>query len=388
MSVRTAPQIADPRMEGAWRTQQTTGPYTSSGAVNSNMPSGGIQVPTTGAPWAGPMGGNLNVNVQQANKNSFMNSLMSPEALAALGMGGLGFVSNMLSSRNDGKERQLDRDLEMRRLLAGIAGDDLVDQRTRQQLYLGSMGMDPVSQSRDLFSANLLRDIAGRGPQQIVPGQGNVNKFTPSESTMGFLSEGALAENAGRFYGAAGALDPNQARPDMSAMGFGPAGAAQQGRVDSTINDAAARHAASTQARRDALLGSIEGTGGPSSGNAVDAQGQQIVNPDPSRLVWDPQRKAFVKKDDGGSKMGTFGKILGMAAPFALMAVPGLQGAGIGMMAARAGASAGIGMATAKMQGASGRQALANGAINGGMSVGGDYFNRRPGPATPPIRGK
>ena len=346
MSVRTAPQIADPRMEGAWRTQRTTGPYTS-GAVGGdpNRPLTSYQPPMNINPVpANPA--TYNVNVQQANKNSFMNSLMSPEALAAIGVGGLGFASNMLSSKNDGRERQLDRDLEMRRLLAGIAGDEMNDTRTRQQLYLGSMGMDPVSQSRDLFSANLLRDIAGRGPQNIVPGQGNVNPFTPSEGTMGFLAPSALAENAGRFYGAAGAIDPNQARPNMAAMGFGDAGAAQQTRVDSTINDAAARHASASQARRDALLGQIEGVGGMQN---------------PAQL--DPRKQGTSKKRKFFGTLGAIGGVV--AAPFtggaSLMAVgPSLQlGYGAGSKTAAIG---GLGASIAQ-----------------GTGAGRDYFSRRPG---------
>lgn len=376
MTMRSS-QIEMPLDSAPWRTQ--TRPTFPGGGIQPNgMPSG--QVP--GMPFNPTMptsNMNINANLVQSNKNSFLNSLMSPEAIAGMAMGGLGFASNYLSNRSANQNSQADRDLRMKELLAGISGDELTDMRARQQAYLGSTQMDPVSQSRDLFSANLLRDIAAGGPGHVTPGQGNTNPAHVSDATMGFLSPGALAENASRFYGAAGAIDPHQAHPDLASMGFGDAAGKYQGQMDTTITDAGARYDALNKSRRDALLGSINT--GQDGGDVTNAQGTTLHNPDPSRYQWDPAKKTWVPIQHG-SKLGTIGRIAGMVAPFALMAVPGLQGAGIGMMAARAGASAGIGALTSRMQGASAGQSLRNGAIGGAMTAGNDYFNRRPGPAT------
>lgn len=326
-----------------------------------------------------PVSVNANINKTNTNKNSLLNSLMSPEAIAAMAVGGLGIGSNIMNNRADARENQLNRDMRMRELMAGMAGDDQNDARTRQIAYLDSTQMDPVKQQRDLFSANLLADIARTGPQHIVPGQGNVNPAHVSDNTMGFMAPDALASAASRFYGAAGSVDPHQAHPDLAGMGFGAAGTANQTQMDQTINDAGARAEAMSKARRDALLGTIDTSGGTANGDIQNAQGTTLHNPDPSRYQWDANKKTWVPIQHSGGKMAMLGKIMGMAAPFALMAVPGLQGAGAGMMMARAGASAGIGALTSKMQGATTGQSISNGGTGAMMTMGNDYFNRKAG---------
>ena len=392
MAVRPNQQMMlDHLRPGAWRTQ-TTGPNQPTPGVGGN-PGRPIDTyqPPTGAPWSGPgLPARVGVDVTTTRKNSLLNSLMSPEALAALGMGGLGFASNMLNSKADAKEGQanrdftgqqneLDRAARLRELMAAISGDELDDLRARQGAHMDTFAMDPVSQSRDMFSAGLLRDIAGRGAAHVAPGQGITNPFQVSDASMNFLSPDALAENASRFYGAAGSLNPNAQKADLGAMGFGDAGVARQGSMNTTIDAAGQRYTDLNAARRAALTppspALSTGPTGPTGRPATGPGSPHPNNPD-WVLKADGTGYELAAKKKGGGIGSLLGKIAMMAAPFAMMAVPGLQGPGMGMMLARAGASAGLGAMGTKLQGGSGKQMAANAAYSGAMSAGGDYFNR------------
>lgn len=262
-------QFLDQLRMGDWRTQQIP---------NRLPPSTGPTFPTGtpgdgGAPMTRPR---TDIDVNVSNRNGLLNSLMSPEAIAAIGMGGLGFASGIMGSRANASEGRLTREQHNRELLAAQSGDALEDMRLRQQGYMNTLQQDPVSQARALFSANMLRDLAGHGSSRVAPGQGVTNPFSVSPESMNFLSPDALADNASRFYSAAGSLDPNQQRPDLAAMGFGDAGAARQGGVDSTIQSAADRYEKLRRQQREDLLNTISTpSGGPLSPVEAARQTQQ-----------------------------------------------------------------------------------------------------------------
>ncbi len=325
--------LVDPNLQAPWRTQ-STGPYNPSGSSNAIMEGmlPNTQIPGMTTRPTGPQ--TYNIGVQTSQKNGLLNSLMSPEALAAMGMGGLGFVGQMMNNSHDSQQQGMNREMQMRQLLASIATNQMDDQRTRQLGYLNSTQMDPVSQSRDLFSANLLRDVAGHGPTHYAgDGSGAQNPFSVSQGTMNFLSPGALAENASRFYGAAGSVDPNQAHPDLAAMGFGPEGTARQAGMDQTINAAGQRAQQLQQERKNALM--------------------QSIQPQPQQQH--PSKKSGILKLLGGIGMG------------ALAFVPGMQPLAPYLL------GSGFGMATGGLKGA------AVGAAGAGVGQAGDYFKRPSG---------
>jgi hypothetical protein len=340
-----------------------------------------------------------------SNSGGFMNALRSPEGIAAATTGGLGLIEGILRSKGDAKQAAAEREMRMRELLNGIGRDEQANLFDRQRAYLDSTQMDPAAQARHLFSASALGDLAGRGATRVGPG-GVQNPFRPSAQTQGFVGPEALAEHAARFYGAAGSINPAAARPDLSAMGFGQAGAARQGQVTGEIDAAGQQLAALNSQRRSDLLGSLQGGGqGPvtQNGPQLDGMNDQMrtsaawqdwmrqQGEDPARVsLNDSQRRALqahmaangiqfgpgmeidpagnVNQDQGVSRYArTAGKIGLMAAPFALMAVPGLQGAGMAAMLGRAGASAGLGYLGGGARGA---------AVGAASSLGGDYFTR------------
>ena len=178
---------------------------------------------------------------------------LSPEAYAAIAQGGLGVGEALLRNR----QANADRETRMRELLAGITTDELDRDFQRQRAYMDTFSMDPVSQQRDLFSANILRDLAQRGPTR-VDARGVMNPFQASSTSMGFLAPSALAENASRFYGAAGSLNPSAQRPNLGRMGFGAAGDPYQDQMETTIQSAEDRYNALNQQRRNELLDAIQ----------------------------------------------------------------------------------------------------------------------------------
>lgn len=298
-----------------------------------------------------------------STRERLMRSILSPEGVAAIAMGGLGVGQAMLTNRANAAEGDKNRAFQRQQLLSQIAGDQMDDTRARQQGYMNTFAMDPVAQQRALFSASLLRDVAQNGPARVAPGQGVTNPVSVGSDTMGFLSPDALAENASRFYGAAGALGgPGVQHPDLAAMGFGAAGASRQAGMDQTITQANDRYEQMNRERRDTLMNGFA----PGEHNPTEPPG----NPDPSRYVWDAARKTWTPmKKQGGGFLGVLGKI----APFAAMAIP-FAGPALGMTAMAAnGLATGVGVAGA----------LANrnpmGAAQYGAGFGQDYFNRRGG---------
>lgn len=294
-----------------------------------------------------------------SNKDRILKSITSPEGMAAIMSGGLGVGASLLQTNANAAEGAKNRDMLMRQLLSNATGDQLSDMTTRQQGYLNSFQQDPVHQQKQLFAAGLLRDVAGNGAAHIGPGQGVTNPVSVGADTMGFLSQDALAGNAARFYGAAGSLNPSAPAPNLAQAGFGAAGAAQQGGMQSTIDQAGQRYQQLQNQRRDELMGSM--------GQGQSNPGEPPGNPDPSKYHWDPIRKGFMPTEQHHNGLLS---ILGKVAPFAAMAIP-FAGPALGMsMMAASGLSAGVGAAGA----------LANhnatGAAQYGAGFGQDYFNR------------
>src|SRR5688572_1677563 len=102
MAVTRQP-FPDPHTPGGWRTQP--GPNMPNGPVGGNpgRPLDSWQGPMITQPFPTASNSNVNLNVSTRNRNSFMDSIRSPEALAALGMGGLGLASNLLGNRAQGQ---------------------------------------------------------------------------------------------------------------------------------------------------------------------------------------------------------------------------------------------------------------------------------------------
>jgi hypothetical protein len=277
---------------------------------------------------------------QPSARDRLLASITSPEGVAAISMGGLGIGQSLLQNRANSRENERDRAMTREQLLAQLYGDEQDDLRLRQQGHMNTFAMDPVAQQRAMFGAGLLRDVAANGPARIAPGQGVTNPASISGDTLGFLSQEALADNASRFYAAAGSLaGPGAPSADLASMGFGAAGAARQPQMDATISAANDRYETLGRERRDALM-------------------RQVV----------PEQQE--DDDDGGGGVWGF---LKKTLPFAAMAIP-FVGPAVGMGAlATSGLAAGVGVGGA----------LANrnpmGAAQHGANFGQDYFNRRGG---------
>lgn len=356
----TAPRIELPQTSGAWRTQsQAVAPRDQVGNVNGTIDK--LM--------------NVNANVTSQQKNSLLNSMMSPEALAALGMGGLGIGSAYMTNKANAAEGAKNRQAQLNALLSGITGDELDDTRQRQIAYLNSTQMDPISQSRDLFSGAMLGELAKNGPM-TADSSGLHNTFSPSSAAMNFMSPEALAENAARFHAAAGQVNPGAPHADLSAMGFGAAGASRQGQVDTSINDAAARYQQLQGQRRQELMGTI-GAGRPGGPEALadgtvpirKGDGTPIPNPDPAHYVLDQNRSLWVPKQEGGGHASLLKHILGGAALVGSSFIPGMP-AVVAPYLMSAGVGMGVGGVKGAINGAVGQ------GINQGMGAATDYFNR------------
>lgn len=316
---------------------------------------------------------------QQSPKNKLLSSFLTPEALAALTSGGLGVASALLSNNAAGDRNEAQLAVERERIAqagniarAGVEGDALTDLRTRQLEYLNSLQMDPVAQQRHLFRANILRDMASAGPPVAGGGRGVTNPMTPSPYTMGFLAPDALAENASRFYAAAGSIDPNQQRPDLAGMGFGEAGANRQQLVDQTIDNSQEMQNDLLTRRRDALAGQVTGTGTQPAG--ATPTGNQVGAPHPSdpRYVMGPNGSYITHEAlnqlINPKKRPWWHKALIGAGLVGSAFIPGLSAAVAPYLI-----SAGTGMALGGVSGA------LSGAASTGMNQANDYFNRRAG---------
>lgn len=292
-------------------------------------------------------------------RKSFLDALMSPEGMAAAVSGGLGVGQAFLQNRSNAnlqREQQVyDRQALLAQLLNGANADQQGDYLARQQAHMNTFAMNPVAQQRHLFTAGVLGDLAQRGPTR-VGGGGVSNPFQTSAQTQGYVQPDALAEAASRFYGAAGALNPQATPADLSAMGFGQAGAARQQSVHDSINRSRNTINDLNTQRRSDLINMLQQGG----------QGQQ-GGPAPEGYEYDKKTGQLKKK--GGGFLGFLKKAL----PIASMAIPFVgPGIGLGLLGATSTAALGAGAGI-------GSQLLAGrGGGGGAMPPQQDYFTRKP----------
>lgn len=264
---------------------------------------------------------------------------------AALAIGGLGAGSSILNNRAQSNLNAANRRQRFYELLSGLNTDQLNENFRGQQANLNSTQLDPYAQARAGFSAGILRDKAFNGAPHVGRG-GVTNPFNAGPAAEQFLNNNALAENASRFFGAAGSLNPDAQIPNLAEMGLGDAGIAHQGGLNSTIAAAGAdRNFLQNQRRQDLI-----------NGLTKDQQG------------------------GGGGGWRKYLSLASLAIPFIGPAIGGALGlAGtLGSTIGSGLAGAGIGAASGGLSGAA--YGGAGGALSGYMNNGGrDYFNRPAG---------
>lgn len=198
--------------------------------------------------------------IASAGRSRLMNSLSSPEAIASIASGGLGFASNLLSNRAAQQANQQNIRAQVASQLAGATADEQSQDFARQQAYMNTFNQNPVNQAKQTFRTAALGRLAERGPVQLSQGGGVTAPTSYGDLSAQYLSPDALAENASRFYGAAGALNPSAQVPDLSAAGFSQGGQ-YQGGLNDAVAQALARMQALSRQRREDLLAGISDSG-------------------------------------------------------------------------------------------------------------------------------